>query len=221
VDPSVGDEMSQYALYWAMHFQRNYEGYRHQASSKHWQRHMTPLSNEYRVSVLGAGIIGSVVAERFALNGFVAQSWSRGRKELKNVRCFHGAEGLADILASTEVLVNCLPLKSSTRHLLNYQLLSQLPSGSSFINISRGEVVDDQALINLLDAGHIANAALDTFAQEPLPEESDLWGRENVYITPHMSGSTYPRLACEVIANNIKRIEKGEEPFPIYKRETG
>ena len=69
----------------------------------------------------------------------------------------------------------------------------------------------------LRSRGHIANAALDTFTEEPLPYASDYWRRENVFVTPHMSGSTYPTLASEVIADNIKRIQNGEQPFPIYK----
>lgn len=219
VDPTVGDEMSQYVLYWVMHFQRNYEGYRQQAKTQSWQQHMTPLSRHCRVSVLGAGAIGSFVSARLAANGFCAQSWSRSAKEIDNVQSFHGDDGLEAVLASTDILVNCLPLTRSTQHFLDFKKLSVLPQGASFINISRGAVVDDNALIALLDSGHIANAALDTFAIEPLPKESEYWARKNVFVTPHMSGSTYPTLTCEVIANNIKRMEKGEQPFPIYSVE--
>lgn len=216
VDPTVGDEMSQYVLYWVMHFQRGYERYRAQQSEQHWQRHMTPFSRHYRVSVLGAGLIGRVVSERLAANGFCAQSWSRSHKEIDQVKSFSGKQGLQDMLAVTDVLVNCLPLNTATKHLLNRRTLSILPEGASVINLSRGAVIEDQALIELLDSGHIASAALDTFSVEPLPKASPYWERENVFITPHMSGSTYPLLASKVIADNIKRVEKGEQPFPIY-----
>ena len=220
VDPSVGDEMSQYVLYWVMHFQRNYELYRQQATAKHWQRSMTPLSQDYRVTVLGAGAIGRFISQRLASNGFSVQSWSRSRKEIDNVESFDGEDGLKAALAFTDILVNCLPLTRSTQKFLDHQKLSLLPAGASLINVSRGAVIDDDALLGLLDAGHIANAALDTFVVEPLPKDSPYWGRDNVYITPHMSGSTYPGLACKVIANNIKRMEQGEQPSPIYIRES-
>jgi len=218
VDPAVADEMSQYVLYWTMHFQRNYQRYARQAENKHWQRYMTPLSRHFKVSVLGAGIIGSAIAERLSLNGFATQCWNRSKREIDGVKMFDGDQGLNSILAESDVLVNCLPLNTHTQNFLNHQRLSSLPSGASIINVSRGAVIDDDALVSLLDSGHIANAALDTFKVEPLPESSKYWGRSNVFITPHMSGSTYPILASEVIADNIKRIEKGEQPFPIYLR---
>ena len=219
LDPAVADEMSQYVLYWTMHFQRCYQRYAKQAENKHWQRHMTPLSRNYRVSVIGAGVIGSAIAERLALNGFASQCWNRSKRNLVNVKMFDGDYGLNSMLAETDVLVNCLPLNTYTEHFLNHQRLSNLPRGASIINVSRGAVIDDDALISLLDSSHIINAALDTFKLEPLSESSKYWGRDNVFITPHMSGSTYPSLAGEVIADNIKRVENGEQPFPIYCRD--
>ena len=219
VDPTVGDEMSQYVLYWVMHFQRGYERYRAQQTEQHWQRHMTPFSRDYRVSVLGAGLIGRFISERLASNGFCVQSWNRTRKEIDNVESFSGEQGMYDMLSNTDVLVNCLPLNNATKHLLNNRTLSMLPEGANLISLSRGAIIDDQALIDLLDSGHIANAALDTFSLEPLAKKSPYWGRDNVFITPHMSGSTYPQYAGEVIADNIKRVERGEQPYPIYTPE--
>lgn len=216
VDPTVGDEMSQYVLYWVMHFQRGYERYRTQQSEQHWQRHMAPFSRDYRVSVLGAGLIGRFVSERLVANGFRVQSWSRSQKEIAKVESFSGEQGMQDMLCASDVLVNCLPLNNATKHLLNNSTLSMLPEGANLISLSRGAIIDDQALINLLDSGHIANAALDTFSLEPLAKESSYWGRDNVFITPHMSGGTYPQYASEVIADNIKRVERGEQPYPIY-----
>jgi glyoxylate/hydroxypyruvate reductase A len=220
VDPAVGDDMSQYVLYWLMHFQRGYERYRQQAQLKNWQCHESPLSRDYRVTVVGAGTIGQFISKRLAINGFAVSSWSRTQKELENVACFHGDEGLERVMSASDVLVNCLPLTQSSYHFFDQKKLSLLPKGASLINVSRGAVIDDSALINMLDSGHIASAALDAFAIEPLPKDSPLWQRENVFITPHMSGSTYPAWACEVIANNIRRVENGELPFPIYHRET-
>jgi len=218
LDPTVGDEMSQYVLYWLMHFQRGYERYREQSQEKHWQRYATPLSREVKVTVLGAGLIGSFIAERLALNGFAAQCWSRSERQIEGVKMYVGERGFEHAMSETDVLVNCLPLNKHTTGFLNQQRLAILPKGASLINVSRGAVIDDNALLNLLESGHIANAALDTFITEPLPQTSKYWQTKNVYITPHMSGSTYPRLSCEVIANNIKRLERGEAPFPIYVR---
>lgn len=219
VDPAVGDDMAQYSLYWAMHFQRHYEIYRTQAKDKQWERYEVPLSADYRITVLGLGPIGSFIAERFAINNFKTQGWSRKQKYVDGVNCFCGDEGLQHALADTDVLVNCLPLNIGTRHFLNEKTLRLLPQGSNIINVSRGAVIDDDALLKLLDSGHISAAALDTFNKEPLSEESAYWGRANVFITPHVAGGTYAKTAAKVIADNIQRIENGQQPFPIYQRE--
>lgn len=216
LDPDVGNDMAQYVVYWAMHFHRRFEDYRAQASRGEWLGHEVPRTAEYRVSVLGLGLIGTEIVNRLALSGFKAQGWSRSQHRIDNVTTWHGAEGLADILASTDVLVNCLPLNRHTRHLLNDESLSLLPRGAHLINVSRGAVVHDEELVRLLQNGHIAGAALDTFAEEPLPQAHPYWSMPNVFVTPHISGSTYPKSAARPIADNIRRMQRGEAPFPIY-----
>jgi glyoxylate/hydroxypyruvate reductase A len=217
IDPAVGDDMSQYSLYWAMHFQRCFEKYRAQASARQWQRYEVPLSNEFRVSLVGLGPIGAFIAERFALNAFKAQGWSRSQKTITGVATYHGEDGLKQMLANTDVLVNCLPLNTATHHFLDKAVLAQLPRGSFVVNVGRGAVIEDSALLSLLDTGHIAGAALDVFVDEPLPVDNPYWGRENVHITPHIAGGTYAKSATRVIADNIIKIENGEQPFPIYQ----
>ena len=221
LDPDVGNDMAQYACYWAMHFHRRYEDYRQQSTQAQWLRHEVARTPDTRVSVLGLGIIGSFIAERIALNGFATQAWNRSAKSVINVKCFSGPVGLDEMLASTDILVNCLPLNEGTRHLLNHQRLSMLPAGSFVINVSRGAVIDDAALLALLDSGHIAGAALDTFVHEPLASDSPLWEAQgkhsNMHITPHISGATYAKSASKVVVDNIKRMEQGEAPFPIHR----
>ena len=216
LDPDVGNDMAQYGVYWAMHFHRRFEDYRQQASRREWLGHEVARTVDYRVSVLGLGLIGTQIAERLALSGFKSQGWSRTEHHIDGVETFHGAQGLQHLLEQTDVLVNCLPLNPQTHHLLDKDALRQLPSGSFLINVSRGAVIDDDALIELLASGHIAGAALDTFAEEPLPTDSPYWRAENVFVTPHISGSTFAKSAARPIADNIIRIERGETPYPIY-----
>lgn len=217
LDPDVGNDMAQYACYWTMHFHRQYERYRQQTSSKHWQRHEVTRSVDFTVSVLGLGLIGSFVAQRLAANGYRTLGWNRSQKNLDQVVCHSGDAGLVQVLGSSDVLINCLPLTDQTRHLLDQSALSQLPKGASLINVSRGAIIDDVALIALLESGHIAAAALDAFVVEPLPAQSPYWRLDNVFVTPHTAGATYPKSAARVVADNILRMENGEMPFPIHK----
>ena len=217
VDPDVGIDMAHYVLYWVMHFHRHYERYRQQAPSAQWVRHEMPRSRDYRVTVLGLGRIGSYIASQIASNHFAVLAWNRSVKNIAGVQCFSGKEGLKEVLSRTDVLVNCLPLNEQTKGMIDAEQLEQLPKGASVINVSRGAVIDDQSLLELLRSKHISAAALDTFSEEPLFQSSPYWQMPNVFVTPHMSGATYAKSAGLVVAENIRRIENGEQPFPIHK----
>ncbi len=99
--------------------------------------------------------------------------------------------------------------------------LAFLPKGSFIINIGRGGIINESDLLTALDSGHITAAALDVFAQEPLPENNSLWAHPSVYVTPHIAGQSNPGSAARTIADNIRLIEKGESPYPIYSHSSG
>ena len=216
VDPAVGVDMANYVLYWVMHFHRGFEQYRNQKVDRSWQRFQVVPANQYRVTVLGLGMIGRFIAERISSNGYCAQAWSRSDKLVEGVQTFYAQDGLEEVLAKTDVLVNCLPHTHQTEKLVNNTTLSLMPKGGYFINVSRGGVVDHNSLMQLLDGGHLNGATLDTFTVEPLAQESLIWRHEKINVTPHMSGATYPNTAANVIADNILRMERGERPFPVY-----
>jgi glyoxylate/hydroxypyruvate reductase A len=94
--------------------------------------------------------------------------------------------------------------------------LKFLPRGSFIINMGRGGIINEADLLSLLDENHITAAALDVFEQEPLPTQNPLWNHPSVYITPHIAGQSNPKSSAKTIAENIRRIEDGKMPFPIY-----
>ncbi len=217
VDPEVGTDMAQFALYWVLHFQRNFEQYRALAAESKWQRLEYTNAANYTVVVIGLGLIGAQIAQTIAANGFKVVGWSRQSRTLDNIAVLHGDAGLPMALAQADVIINCLPLNRHTRHFFNRDRLAQLKPGASLINISRGALLNDDALSEALNAGHLNAAALDVFATEPLPSDHPYWRMPNVFVTPHMSGATYARSACRTLADNIERMEAGLPPFPIYQ----
>jgi glyoxylate/hydroxypyruvate reductase A len=82
--------------------------------------------------------------------------------------------------------------------------------------MGRGGIINEADLLSLLDENHITAAALDVFEQEPLPTKNPLWSHPSVYITPHIAGQSNPKSSAKTIAENIRRIEDGKIPFPIY-----
>ncbi len=121
---------------------------------------------------------------------------------------------LHELLPQLDAVVLALPLAAETRHLIGAHELALLPSGAHLVNVGRGELIDEAALIDALRSGHIGAAALDVTEVEPLPVDSPLWALPNVIVTPHSSGSTASTLrrATEFFVEEFERFVRGE-PF--------
>lgn len=126
-------------------------------------------------------------------------------------------EALPDVLPLCDVVVLALPLTSATERLFNGATLQRMKPGSLLLNIGRGGVIDEPALVAGLAAGRPGAAALDVFAEEPLPANSPLWSAPNVIITPHVSGFSprYDERAMTLFADNLVRFQKGEPLFNL------
>lgn len=158
-----------------------------QQTQSEWARYPTPLAPDFKVTLLGLGAIGSHIAKSLAKNDFDVSGWSRSPKDIAEVNCVHGQDGLMRLLETTDVLVCCLPFTKATYEFLDLTVLSGLKKGAALINISRGAVINESDLLTLLDSRHIRGAALDVFHTEPLPKTSPFWTHPNVHVTPHMA----------------------------------
>lgn len=119
---------------------------------------------------------------------------------------------LDELLPRLDAVVVALPLAEATRGLIDARRLSLMKPGALFVNVGRGPIVDEPALVEALGSGHLGGAGLDVFAEEPLPGSSPLWELPNVIITPHSSGDTpgnHDR-ANEIFVENLGRFSKGE-----------
>jgi phosphoglycerate dehydrogenase-like enzyme len=97
---------------------------------------------------------------------------------------------LHSVLARADWVAVALPLTDDTRQIFNAETFAIMKSGAHFVNVGRGELVDEESLVAALQSGHLAGAALDVFATEPLPSDSPLWDMDNVIITPHSSSAS-------------------------------
>lgn len=124
---------------------------------------------------------------------------------------------LREVLPSADFLVLACPLTNETRGLIGREELALLPTHAGLVNVSRGEVIDEPALVEALQARRIAGAYLDVFAQEPLPETSPLWGLPNVIATPHSAGfsdGNEARVGKMFLANLERWLQDGLPPSP-------
>jgi len=121
-------------------------------------------------------------------------------------------ENLQQVLPRTDWLILACPLTDKTRQLVNERTLAALPRGAHLINVARGEVVDEQALVSALQSGHLSGAFLDVFAHEPLPTDSPLWAMPQVMVTPHAAGHSdgNEQRVSQMFLDNLQRYTTGQ-----------
>jgi len=181
------------------------------AQSEHrWANSGTLDLEGRRMAVVGLGAIGAEVARLAAHFGIhviglrrtptgdePCETWTIGR--------------LHELLPHVDDLVLTAPLTPDTRGIIGARELALLPKGAHIVNVGRGELVDEPALVTALQSGHLGGAALDVFVVEPLPAESALWDLPNVILTPHSAGTTplAAARAAEIFSDNLRRFTEG------------
>jgi phosphoglycerate dehydrogenase-like enzyme len=131
-----------------------------------------------------------------------------------------GVEALVEVARSADVLVLTLPLTETSRGIIDAEVLAALPPSAWLINVSRGALVDEPALLEALREHRLAGAVLDVFGQEPLPSDSPWWDAPNVIVTPHASGVTL-RFFDELVVENVRRYIAGEPLLNLVDPERG
>ncbi|MDA8904833.1 glyoxylate/hydroxypyruvate reductase A [Candidatus Thioglobus sp.] len=222
VDKKLTHEMYLHALHWVLHFHSDHYLYRSQQLKRQWIQQSSIQTEDRTIGIMGLGNIGRSIGELLVTQSFNVIGWGANQKSsLTDIKYYYGQDQLSDFLGRTNILINVLPLTSDTTNIITKKELSLLPKDSFIINIGRGGIINEDDLLTLLSEGHIKAAALDVFAQEPLPENNSLWDHPSVYITPHIAGQSNPNSAGQTISENIHRIQKGELPYPIYSRTNG
>ncbi len=180
-----------------------------------------------RITVLGTGDIGCCFARRaraFEPAELIGVCRS-GRCEEAAFDRVEAISALEKVLPTTDLLVMSLPDTPETVGILSRERIAMLPEGAYVVNVGRGSAIDEDALADSLDAGHLAGAALDVFRTEPLPEDSRLWGTKNLLITPHVAGGlTLPYTLdrnVEMFCENLKNYAAGEPLLRVVDRIKG
>ncbi len=163
------------------------------------------------LGVLGMGSIGEAVARLGLAHGMRVTGLRRSPRGDEPCETL-AMEALPELLSEVDALVVAVPLTDQTRSLMDAAAFARLKPGALFVNVARGEVVDEDALIKAMTEGRLAGAGLDVFREEPLPENSPLWTLPNVIITPHSSGTTPGNevRASRIFLENLGAYERGD-----------
>jgi phosphoglycerate dehydrogenase-like enzyme len=132
-------------------------------------------------------------------------------------------ENLHDLLSRSDIVMTACPLTKETYHLISDEELALMKPSAYLINVTRGGIIDEPALVRALESGQIAGAGLDVTEKEPLSEDSPLWGAPNLILTPHRAGGSQhrPRKIFEFFMQNLERYLDGERPVNIVDKRRG
>jgi D-2-hydroxyacid dehydrogenase (NADP+) len=163
------------------------------------------------VVIVGMGTSGVRLARLCRALEMTVHAVSRSARPIEGVERFFAREQLLDAAAGADYVILALPFEPETTRLVGREVLGAMKPTAFLVNIARGGVVDESALIEALRSGEIAGAGLDVFATEPLPADSPLWDMDNVFITPHIAGrsESYNEQALEVVVVNLQRYLAG------------
>lgn len=210
----VFDEgMAEYTLGLMLCFAKDFPGTLDRQREATWRYHYSEPLAGARVLVVGAGSIGRAVGRLARACGMQVEGIARSARPGDDV--FERVGGTDDLLArlpDADYVVNVLPHAPHTDRLFGAEAFAAMRPTARFVNIGRGATVDEEALIEALDSGRLAGAALDVFAEEPLPEHSPLWAMRNVIVSPHMSGDLagWERAVVDVFLDNLDRWLRDE-----------
>jgi phosphoglycerate dehydrogenase-like enzyme len=219
--PVFGTWMVEYVFGWCAWVTQKMAVYREAQKERRWIATVPDRLRSRTLVVVGVGEIGRMLARAAKVFGMrvvgVTRS-SRGGRDLD--RAYRPAQ-LARALAEADFAVLCLPLTAETRGLIGARELAALRPHAWLLNIARGPIVDERALVAALESRRIGGAVLDVFDEEPLPPAHPLWSLPNTVITPHISGPSTPADIAPVFNDNLRRYLRGARLRHVVDRRRG
>lgn len=217
--------LAEFALTGVLHFVKGVPDLLRWKDARRWNRYATRELCGSTALVVGLGAIGRQVAGLFGALG--VRVWGVGRPgrryDIPGVSRVFAYTELDSALPHVDAVVLACPLTDQTRGLLDRARLRLLPEGALLVNIARGPVVDEPALVEALRDGHLGGAVLDVVAAEPLPSTSPLWDLDNVVISPHSAATVAAENGriVEIFVDNLRRWLTGRPLRNLFDRERG
>ena len=183
-----------------------------QQAQRKWDRFPAKLLKGKTVGIFGVGTIAVELAPKCKALGMKVVGISSAKREVPGFDAMSRREKLAQAVKDLDYFVLLTPFTPATKNIVDAKIFAAMKPSAFFINLARGGVVDEDALVRALKNWKIAGAALDVFAQEPLPEDSPFWDMENVILTQHQGGffDGYPGFALPVVEENMRKFLAGD-----------
>jgi len=208
-----GPQVSEMAFLLMLALNRNFPEVVRNQDKGVWERWQGKLLWKKKVGILGVGVIGEEIARKCKAFGMEVFGIDIIKRKLDCVDVFYGPEDIVKVARDVDYLVIVAPRTPETEKIVDSKVLSVMKPTAFLLNLGRGEIIDEEALIRVLKSGKIAGAGLDTYLQEPLPKEHPFWGMKNVIVSPHVAGMSdiYVEQALTIFEENLRRFIKGEK----------
>lgn len=216
-----GPWIAEYTLAWCGWITQRIEGFRENQRQRRWAPVPTGRLGGKTVAIVGLGEIGREVARLARAFGMRVIGVSRSGKKVPGVQAVYRPPALTRALAQCDFAVLATPLTRETRGLIGERELRAMKPGAWIMNVGRGPVLRQDALLRALDEKWIAGAVLDVFDTEPLPPDHTFWARANVAVTPHIAGPSVPEEVAPIFNDNLARYLTGRKLRYVVDRRRG
>ena len=226
VEPDLTHRMSEYVVMQVLMHHRQQWRIEENQRAKNWESFDSPAAEDFRVGIMGLGVLGQDAARKLQVLGYRVSGWSQSRKHVDGVQSFAGLGELDEFLEQSDILVVLLPHTAETHGILNRDLLRKLSRKGPFkapilINAGRGKLQKEEDILACLEAGELHGASLDVFETEPLDQASALWSHPRVHISPHSAADSDPSHITRYIVHQIRQAEAGKALRNIVDRKRG
>jgi len=221
VTPTHAMRMTEYVVSQVLTHHRDFARYAKAQADKAWKPRQHAPASRKTVGFLGFGRLAQNAAAALRQIGFNVIGWRASDTPVEGYDVYSGDAGLPEFLGRCDFMVCLLPLTPETTGIMDAALFAQLPDNAVLIQVGRGPQVVEADLIAALDAGDIAHAVLDVFAQEPLSRDNPLWEHPKVTITPHIASAPDAQEQAAQIAEAIRVIESDGTPDHVVDRTRG
>ena len=207
-----GPQMSELAILLMLALTRRFPDTVRNQDKAVWDRWPSELLWQKKAGILGLGAVGEEIARKCKAFGMTVYGLNRSTKQVDAVDRFFGLDGLLTVAGEADYLIVVVPLTPETRGMVGTEVISAMKPTAFLLNLARGAVVDEKALIQALESGTLAGAALDVFNEEPLPQGHPFWEMKNIIVTPHIGGAStsYAGQVLLIFQENLRRYLRGE-----------
>jgi len=217
-----GPWRAEYVLGWGLWTTQRMDAYRGAQRQRRWVGGLTPRRlGGTTMTIVGLGDIGRHISRAARALGLRVIGVSRSGRPVPEAHRVYRVSALPRALGEADWVVVVLPLTSQTRRLIDARALAAMRPTAWLLNVGRGPVVDESALVAALREHRVAGAVLDVFAAEPLPPDHPFWGLDNVVVTPHISGPSTPAEIAPIFNDNLQRFLAGRRLHHVVDRRRG